>query len=354
MSDDIMVEQVRAAAEAMAMPQGYRFDSTAVLDEAAVLPLTHLRATDGEFFAKALAERPRRPQLSKDGRLVILAADHPARGVPGAGPDPVGMANRADYLARIVRVLDASPVDGLMATPDIIDDIVALDALQRSRGGKGFLGQRVLIGSMNRSGLNGARHELWDMPTCYLSAADLLAAHLDGGKVMWRYTAQGDANRDCLESMVALAELLADVAEAGLPMFLDPLVVEHRFEKWLLSKDEIEWIRLIGIASALGPSTARLWLKIPMVRPFSRIVRATTLPILMLGGPATGIPATILVDFAEGMTTAPNVYGALVGRNVLYPGPDDPAIIARAVCHIVHDQQGAEAAAAEAARAGRL
>jgi DhnA family fructose-bisphosphate aldolase class Ia len=349
-----MVEQVRTAAQAMALPEGYRFDPTAVLDEAGVQPLTHLRATDGDFFTKALAERPRRQQLSGDGRLVILAADHPARGVPGVGADPVGMANRADYLARIVRVLEASPVDGLMATPDIIDDVVALDALQRQSGGKGFLGSRVLIGSMNRSGLNGARNELWDMPTGYLGADDLVRANLDGAKVMWRYVAQGEANRDCLETMVALAAVLAEVAEARLPMFLEPLMVENRYSKWLLSKDEQEWIRMIGIASSLGPSTARLWLKIPMVRPFARVVRATTLPILMLGGPATGIPATVLVDFAEGMLTAGNVYGALVGRNVLYPGADDPAIIARAVCHIVHGQLSAEAAAAEAAKAGRL
>ncbi|MBN2583825.1 MAG: aldolase [Planctomycetes bacterium] len=354
MSDEMMVEQVRVTAQALGLPKDYQFNSAAVLDEAGVKPLTHLRATDPDFFATALAERPRRKRLSEDGRLVILAADHPARSVPGVGPDPIGMANRADYLARIVRVLEASPVDGLMATTDIIDDVVALDALQRRNGGKGFLGERVLIGSMNRSGLNGAKNELWDMPTCYLTASDLLAANLDGGKVMWRYTAEGDANRDCLETMVAMADLLADMAEAHLPMFLEPLVVENRYGKWVLSKDEHEWVRMIGVASCLGPSTARLWLKIPMIRPYGRIVRATTSPILMLGGPSTGIPATVLVDFAEGMLTAGNVYGALVGRNILYPGADDPAVMARAVCHVVHNQLGAEAAAAEAAKGGRL
>jgi len=354
MSDEQMLELTRQVAQALALEDDYRFDSAAVLDEEGVRPLTHLRATEPEFFGRHLAERPRRDRLSEDGRLVILAADHPARGVSGVGTNPVGMGNRADYLGRIVRVLSASRVDGLMATPDVIEDVVALDALQKREGGEGFLGKRLLIGSINRTGLSGAAHELWDMPSTYMRADDLLSANLDGGKVMWRYTADGDANRDCLETMVAVAELIGDLSEANLPVFLEPLAVENRDGKWLLSKDEQEWIRIVGIASSLGPSTARLWLKIPVIRPFQRIVRATTLPILMLGGPSTGIPATVLVDFAEGMASGPTVYGALVGRNVLYPGVDDPAIIARAVCHIVQDRVPAEEAAARAGQTERL
>lgn len=354
MPDEAILEWTRQVAQALVLPDDYRFNSADVLDEEALKSLTDLRASEPEFFGRALAERPRRERLSENGRLVILAADHPARGISGVGTNPVGMGNRADYLSRIVRVLSSSRVDGLMATPDVIDDVVALDALARRAGGEGFLGQRLLVGSINRTGLNGAAHELWDMPSTYMSADDLLSANLDGGKIMWRYTADGDANRDCLETMVAVAELLGDLSEANLPVFLEPLAVENRYGKWLLSKNEQEWIRIVGIASSLGPSTARLWLKIPVIRPFGRIVRATTLPILMLGGPSTGIPATVLVDFDEGMSAGPTVYGALVGRNVLYPGLDDPAIIARAVCHIVHDGAQAEDAARQAGQTERL
>jgi DhnA family fructose-bisphosphate aldolase class Ia len=207
---------------------------------------------------------------------------------------------------------------------------------------------------MNRSGLQNAAHELWDMPTAYLRGDDLVDANLDGGKVLWRYTPQGDANRECLETMTALAELVAETAGAGLPMFIEPLAVENKFDKWVTSKLEADWIRIVGVASSLGPTTARTWLKIPFLRPYERIVAATTLPILMLGGPATGVPAALLVDFADGMKAGPNVRGALVGRNILYPGTDDPAVVARAVCHIVHDGLSALESAQRAAESGRL
>lgn len=354
MSQDPFIEVVRPVAQALGLPDDYEFDGSKALGAEALAALTHVRATRPEFITDALAARPRRNRLSDDGRLVVLAADHPARMVTSVGTDPVRMGHRGDYLARIVRVLEAGGVDGLMATPDIIEDIVALDALAREKGEPGFLGRRVLLGSMNRTGFQNAAHELWDPAAAYPRAADLVSANLDGGKILWRYTSRGDASRECQETMVELARLVAEAAALGLPMFIEPLAIENKFDKWLLSKVEEDWIRIIGAASSLGPATARNWLKIPYIRPYERIVRATTLPILMLGGPATGIPASILVDFAEGMNAGPNVYGALVGRNILYPGADDPAVIARAVCHVVHDRLGAVEAAQQAGRAGRL
>jgi hypothetical protein len=44
----------------------------------------------------------------------------------------------------------------------------------------------------------------------------------------------------------------------------------------------------------------------------------------------------------------------MVGRNVLYPGAEDPAVIARAVCNVVHGRMGAEPAAREAGAGERL
>lgn len=354
MVQDPLIEVIRPVAQALRLPDSYLFDSQRVAEMADLPALYETRARRPQFIAQALAARPRRDALSESGRLVILAADHPARMVVSVGTDAVRMANRADYLARIVRVLAASPVDGLMATPDIIDDVVTLDALARQRGGRGFLGRRLLIGSMNRTGLQNAANELWDPPSAYLSGKDLAAANLDGGKILWRYTAHGEANKVCQETMVALARLVSETAALGLPMFIEPLAVENKFDKWIVSKLEEDWIRIVGVASSLGPSSALSWLKIPYVRPYERIVGATTLPILMLGGPATGIPASLLTDFAEGMAAGPNVYGALVGRNILYPGADDPAVIARAVCHVIHDRLPAVGAAKEAGTTERL
>ena len=39
------------------------------------------------------------------------------------------MADRRDYLARILRVLSAAGIDGLMATMDILEDLLIVDAL---------------------------------------------------------------------------------------------------------------------------------------------------------------------------------------------------------------------------------
>jgi DhnA family fructose-bisphosphate aldolase class Ia len=352
MTEDRLAKEIHSTTEALGRPGGGGFDPSSLVSADELAALAAVRATRPEYVRNALAARPRRQRLSDNprGRLVILAADHPGRMMTALGADPVGLANRADYLARIVRVLAASPVDGLMATPDVIEDVVVLDALRRKEGQAGFLGRRLLIGSMNRSGLAGAAHELWDMPSAYLHAGDLVAANLDGGKILWRYTAEGEANREALETMAALAELVGELAAVDLPVFIEALAVELKDGRWAVSRSQAEWLRLVGAASSLGPTTARSWLKIPFLRPYERIAAATTLPILMLGGPATGNPAALLVDFAEGLRSGRNVYGALVGRNILYPGSHDPAAMARAVCHLVHDGAAAEEAARRAAQ----
>jgi DhnA family fructose-bisphosphate aldolase class Ia len=75
------------------------------------------------------------------------------------------------------------------------------------------------------------------------------------------------------------------------------------------------------------------------------VTRATTLPILMLGGEPKGDPTPMLNEFASGMRAGNNVRGALVGRNILFPGADDPMATAEAVNKIVHNGFTAEHAA---------
>ena len=49
------------------------------------------------------------------------------------------------------------------------------------------------------------------------------------------------------------------------------------------------------------------------------------------------------------MAAAPNVRGAMAGRNVLYPGDEDPLAVAEAIGAIVHkDRIAAEAPEASA------
>jgi DhnA family fructose-bisphosphate aldolase class Ia len=68
--------------------------------------------------------------------------------------------------------------------------------------------------------------------------------------------------------------------------------------------------------------------------------------VLLLGGPARESPLDTLRDFAEGMAAGGNIRGAIIGRNLLFPGEGDPLPMCRALSRIVHD--GADLA--EAAR----
>ena len=47
--------------------------------------LTAVRARHPEAIAEAAARRVRRPLIGASGRLMIVAADHPARGALGVG-----------------------------------------------------------------------------------------------------------------------------------------------------------------------------------------------------------------------------------------------------------------------------
>ncbi|MBI3009317.1 MAG: hypothetical protein HYY56_07415, partial [Candidatus Omnitrophica bacterium] len=77
---------------------------------------------------------------------------------------------------------------------------------------------------------------------------------------------------------------------------------------------------------------------------YDRVVRATTLPLLMLGGESKGDPTGIIGEFSRGMRAGANVRGALVGRNVHFPGKDDPLAVALAVSKIVHEDYSEEKA----------
>lgn len=93
-----------------------------------------------------------------------------------------------------------------------------------------------------------------------------------------------------------------------------------------------------------------MWIKIPYVEGYHRVARSTTLPILMLGGPATGNPLNLIQSFEQGLGEGDNVRGAMVGRNVLFPGDDDPFAVAEAVGKLIHEDASAKEAVRHLAR----
>lgn len=296
--------------------------------------LTDLRVTDPEFSWRAAQARELRTMRAPKGILNLLAADHPGRNVTRVGDDPLAMADRRDYLARIVRVLQSPRVDGVMATMDILEDLLAIDGLLRAKSLPVLLDGRVLIASLNRGGLAGSSWEL-DDPMTGATPAACRAWRLDGAKTLLRIDEQEPAS---LKTMLACAEAINETNALGIPMFLEPLPVRKDEKGYPVTKTASALARIAGVASALGDSSRLLWLKLPYCENFAAVARATTLPILLLGGESAGDPRPFLEQLESAMSAGPNVRGALVGRNVLYPGNEDPLAMAEAAGSIVHDR----------------
>ena len=302
------------------------------LDPGLMGRITDLRLEDTGELAAHAAQRPRRPRTAPDGKLVILAADHPARMVTTVGDDPLRMGNRAEYLGRILRVVQSGYVDGLMGTADILEEALAVDLLGCREGRDSFLAEKVLVGCMNRGGLAGTTFELDDTFTGF-TAPQMAAMNLDGAKMMFRLEPLDYASGRTIE---ACARAVDDCVDHGLDVFLEALVVRFNEGSYTVDTSPEAMVRVCGVAAGLGKTSWKTWLKVPHSVEFSRVAASTTCPLLMLGGPATGDPSGLYAQLREGMAAGPNVRGALVGRNVLYPGDGDPAGAAREVWSIVH------------------
>lgn len=294
--------------------------------------ITELRISDPERSRSAAKSRRRRARLTMDGKLNILAADHPARRVTKVGEDPLRMTDRQDYLARIVRVLTGSSVDGVMATMDILEDLLVLNDLAAETNLATFLDDKVLIVSLNRGGLAGASWEM-DDPMTGATPADCKAWGFDGAKILLRIC---DQEPGSLKTIVATAQAITELDNLALPTFLEPLPVVKNEAGYQVIKTAEALRKIIGVACALGNSSRYLWLKLPHCKNYDAVARATTLPILLLGGESAGDATPFLQQVAEGIAAGPNVRGALVGRNVLYPGDADPLSVAEAVGGIIH------------------
>jgi len=320
----------------------YAFDPEAFLPKPVVDRITDVRVTRPEVVEEEARTRRRRDALTTDGRLVILAADHPARMVLGVGDDPLAMGNRWKLLSRILRVVTSREVDGVMATPDIVEELLIVNRLDKEMGGPGFLDGKVILGCMNRGGLAGAAFEMDDRMTGF-TPERIAAMRLDGAKIMFRLDLTERASLDTIGYCV---EAINACHARRMPVFLEALFVERVDGKYKAAKTAEALIKVVSVASGLGASSALTWLKIPYCEGYERVAEATTCPILMLGGESRGDPTGIFAEFAAGMRAGATVRGALVGRNVTFPGQDDPLAVALAVSAIVHRGFGAEDAVA--------
>jgi DhnA family fructose-bisphosphate aldolase class Ia len=316
------------------------FSSTTFFPDTLLHALIDARVERPSLALEQADRRKHRKKLTLDGRLNIIAADHPARYVSNVAANVLGMADRREYLARVLRVLVIDGVDGVMASMDVLEDLLLVDALRREADLPLLLDNKLLIASLNRGGLAGSAWEL-DDPTTGPSPATCAQWKLDGAKMLMRV----DLNEPTsLRTMMACSAAITACNALNLPMFLEPLPVAKTEKGYPVTKTAEAVARLVGVSSALGDCSRNLWLKLPYTDDFATVARATTLPILLLGGESAGNPQPFLEQLRSAMDAGYNVRGAMVGRNVLFPGEGDPVIIARAAGSIIHGDLDAQSA----------
>lgn len=319
----------------------YRFDPAAFLPERLYQAITEVRVNRPEVIFREAARRRRRERLAPDGKLVILATDHPGRRVTGIPGDPLGMGDRHSYLARALRVLLTPGCDGIMGTTDFMEELLILNALVREKGGPPLVDDKVLVGCMNRGGHAGVAGEIDDRFTSF-TAEQLAAMRFEGGKLMYRLDPEDPLS---IKAVADCALAINQLHRRKLYAFLEPMSVRRKPEGGYETVKTVEALaKDAGAAAALGESSARTFLKLSYTEGYERVARATTLPILMLGGPPREDPTSTLADFAAGMRAAANVRGVMVGRNVTFAPREDPRAVAAAVAAIVH--HGADLAGA--------
>src|SRR5664279_6573547 len=283
--------------------------------------ITEIRVQEPGAIQRAADRRSRRNLIPEDGRLMIIAADHPARGANGVGDNPLAMGNRISLLERLEAALARPGVDGLLASPDILEDLLLLGALEG----------KVAIGSMNRGGLQGARFEFDDQFTGYdaQACADM---GLNGGKTLTRIALDDPGT---VNTMVATAKAINELAALKLMAMVEPFWSSRVDGKVRndLSADAV--IKSVGICSALGRTSAYTWMKLPVVPEMERVMESTTLPTLLLGGDNGGEPDETFAAWERALAL-PGVRGLTVGRTLIFPADGDVAQAVDTAARLVH------------------
>ena len=273
--------------------------------------ITNLRVTNPAAVRAALRDRVRPAGLPADGKMMLIAADHPARGAISVGSDSMAMADRASLLGRIVTALSQPGVDGILGQPDILEDLAVLGALDG----------KLVFGTMNRGGIVGANWELDDRMTAY-DAAHTASMNLDGAKMLLRIE---DTDPGVARTIEACAQAVTELADRDLIAMLEPLPYEITAKgKAKLIKDDKKLIRATAIAAGMGATSAYTWLKLPAWSDIAAAAAVSTLPVLILGGDPGKNWDAAFADWARALEQ-PTVRGLVIGRALLFPPDGDVA-----------------------------
>jgi hypothetical protein len=220
------------------------------------------------------------------------------------------MADRARLLDRLCLALSRPGVNGVLGTPDILEDLLLLGALEG----------KVVIGSMNRGGLAGTAFEIDDRFTAY-DATSIAARGFDGGKMLIRIDPEDPATAGTLE---ACANAVSDLAGHERMAMIEPFISRRASGKAVNDLTPEAMIRAITVASGLGRTSAYTWLKVPCVEDMERVMSASTLPAVILGGEVSPDQNAAVAAWRKALQL-PTVRGLVIGRSLLYPPDGDVA-----------------------------
>ncbi|GGE75116.1 Cgl0159 family (beta/alpha)8-fold protein [Nesterenkonia cremea] len=285
--------------------------------------LTRIRLEDPDAVLRAARARRRHPGASYGRQNFIIAADHPARGALAIRGEERAMADRRVLLDRLRIALAHPKVDGVLASPDILDDLLLLGALEG----------KLVFGSMNRAGLPGLVNEIDDRFTGHTAEA-LAEVGADGGKMLTRIAFDSEHTTSILEST---AEAVDSLHSHGLIAMVEPFLSTAEGEKVsnILTAEAVA--QSVAIAQALGASSARTWMKLPVVDGMEEVMASTTLPTVLLGGDPNGKTDEVLETWRSALAL-PGVQGLTVGRTLLYPDDGDVAAAVENAASLLRDR----------------
>ncbi|MGH8875246.1 MAG: Cgl0159 family (beta/alpha)8-fold protein, partial [Acidimicrobiia bacterium] len=156
---------------------------------------------------------------------------------------------------------------------------------------------------------------------------------LDGGKMLLRLDYSDPGTNRTLE---ACARTVAYLAERRLMAMVEPLPARRdETGRVRVSADPDELVEAVAVSSALGTTSAYTWLKLPAADHMERVMAATTLPALLLGGDPGDRAAKLYASWRTALAI-PNVRGLVAGRSLLYPAGGDVAGAVDMAVRVVH------------------
>ena len=120
--------------------------------------------------------------------------------------------------------------------------------------------------------------------------------------------------------MVAAAGAINALAGSGLVAMVEVFASRRDGTKAVNVDDVDALIRAVAVVQGLGRTSAYTWLKLPVpaIDDIDRLMQATSLPVVLLGGDP-GPDAAATYQRWEKAMGWPQVIGLVAGRALLYP-----------------------------------